>query len=65
MERTKENFIKELIAKAQDGIWTNELVIANAEAGNIDMKEADKARVIIGKDLDYINFLKSQCGLQE
>jgi len=60
MERTKADLIKELMSKAQDAIWTNELVIANAEAGNIDKKEAEKAKVIIGKDKEYMQFLQSQ-----
>lgn len=62
MERTKEQFIKELKQTAQDNVWKNELVIKYRQANPSGDEKKDATDIsateeIIKKDLAYIAFL--------
>lgn len=66
MERTKEQFIKELRQTAQDNVWKNELVIKYRQANPSGDEKKDALDIkgteeIIKKDLAYIDFLNENC----
>lgn len=67
MEKTKREFIKELMIVAQDNIWKNELANAyNEEFGEGKDKEEKRTATLhaIEQDKKYVEFLKKQLELQ-
>lgn len=63
MERTKKDFIKELLITAQDNIWKNELTLLYAEKTPEDKEKAMKIKATehaIKKDKEYLEFLTTQ-----
>jgi hypothetical protein len=67
MERTKSQYIKELIETAQDNIWKCELKIKllGEATSNADKEQLNAAKLTIEKDTEYIAFLKGELALCE
>lgn len=69
MEKTKRDFINELIATAQETTWKNELAMEYARQFAPNDKERDEkvkaCEHAIKQDTSYIEFLTKQCGLLE
>lgn len=62
MERTRQDYIKELIQTAQENIWRNELFL-KYYADTADEVQKNAAKEHIKRDNDYIE--KLQCELSE
>ncbi len=64
MERTKRQFIEELLVTAQDNVWKNQLAYDYNEEFAVEGKEKDEKKQAtshaIDRDLEYIEFLKKQ-----
>jgi hypothetical protein len=57
MERTRQEYIKELIQVAQENIWRNELYL---KYYSDDKVKADSAKEHIKRDSEYIENLKKE-----
>lgn len=59
MERTREQYIKELIQNAQENIWRNELFL-KYYSDDSDKVKIDSAKEHIKRDSKYIENLKKE-----
>lgn len=68
MERTKADFIKELLTTAQDSVWRNTLAMQFAEKfgeGKDKDEKVTACKHAIEKDTEYIKFLKVELAVCE